>query len=48
MDQMISLSRIDLDWEVLVRLVERTQQPLWLKIEGTVQGVLLPERKHGG
>jgi hypothetical protein len=42
MDHMISLSRVDLDWEVLVRMVERTKRPLWLEIEGTVQGVVLP------
>ena len=42
MDHMISLHTMQLDWEVLVRLVERTQRPVWLEIDGTVQGVLLP------
>ncbi len=44
MDQMISLNTMDLDWEVLVRMVERTKRPVWLEIEGTVQGVLLPAK----
>ena len=42
MDNMISLSTQDIDWEVLARTVERTGTPLWLELDGTVQGVLLP------
>lgn len=36
------MSTSNLDWEVLARGVERTHYPLWLELDGTVQGVLLP------
>ena len=42
MGTVISLSTPELDWEVLVRTVERTGAPLWLELNGTIQGVLLP------
>lgn len=38
----ISLGTPDIDWEVLARVVERTGAPLWLEVDGTIQGVLLP------
>ena len=41
MEKFISLSARNLDWEHLVRLVERTNQPVWLELDGTLQGVLL-------
>jgi len=42
MDTVISLGTPDLDWEVLTRVVERTGTPIWLELDGTIQGVLLP------
>lgn len=42
MGTIISLSTPNLDWEILARTVERTGMPIWLELEGTVQGVLLP------
>lgn len=41
MGTIISLSTPNLDWEVLARTVERTGVPLWLELDGTIQGVLL-------
>ena len=42
MDNIISLSATHIDWELLTRMVERSGLPLWLELDGTVQGVLLP------
>ena len=42
MDSIISLSATDIDWELLARNVERSGLPVWLELDGTVQGVLLP------
>jgi hypothetical protein len=42
MGTIISLSTPDLDWDVLTRVVERTGTPIWLELDGTIQGVLLP------
>jgi hypothetical protein len=42
MSTIISLSNPELDWEMLVRMVEQTGAPLWLELNGVVQGVLLP------
>jgi hypothetical protein len=42
MSTIISLSNPELDWEMLVRTVERTGAPIWLELNGAVQGVLLP------
>ncbi len=45
MGTIISLSTPDLDWAVLTRVVERTGTPIWLEVDGTIQGVLLPTRE---
>jgi hypothetical protein len=42
MDTVISLGTPNLDWAVLARVVERTNTPVWLELDGTIQGVLLP------
>jgi len=42
MNNIISLSGDNIDWELLARVVERSGLPLWLELGGTVQGVLLP------
>jgi len=42
MGTIISLSTPNLDWAVLARTVERTGMPIWLEVDGTIQGVLLP------
>lgn len=47
MSSIISLRTPDLDWEVLVRSVERTGVPVWLELDGVLQGVLLaPTEVH--
>lgn len=42
MSTIISLGTPNLDWDVLARTVERTGLPIWLELNGSVHGVLLP------
>ncbi len=41
MGTIVSLSTPNLDWAVLTRVVEMGT-PIWLELDGTIQGVLLP------